>query len=289
MFKKRKKATMPGEGQPQAMTARPAEAARAESARAQTQHARPSPFERLRRRGPQVDTSARQTQRQSAPAHAEKKRRAPNRPVSEVISKPREPWLLPALTRSLQRVFEKAEQRRAREEARRAEAENTLLGNFTARMQKVFDELHKEIDERERVLDQKIKRADQIHQREVQRVRWVSIPAGIVAVIALGYLFYIVNVMENAMTSMSHNMSDMSSNMTEITANTGSMSRDLSHLNGNVANMTQNVGQLTGSVGHMSNSVGHMTRDVGAMSHAVTPAAQSMGPMMGMMRNFMPF
>ncbi len=154
-----------------------------------------------------------------------------------------------------------------------------------ARLEQIFEQLHQDFDERERMLDKKLQAIEAMQVRETRMLKWFSIPLAVIAMVGLSYLFYIAY-------SMQHSVADMSKNMAV-------MSGDISSMTQNTRDMTANMSQMTDSMYAMNNSMAYMTRDVsvmsrsvGSMSRSVAPigkAAHTATPMIGMMRSFMPF
>jgi len=153
------------------------------------------------------------------------------------------------------------------------------------RLEQIFEQLHQDFDERERMLDKKLQAIEAMQVRETRMLKWFSIPLAVIAMAGLSFLFYIAY-------SMQHSVADMSKNMAV-------MSGDISSMTQNTRNMTANMSRMTGSMYAMNNNMAYMTRDVsvmsrsvGSMSRSVAPigkAAHTATPMIGMMRSFMPF
>lgn len=112
-----------------------------------------------------------------------------------------------------------------------------------------------EVHEQEKVQDKKLQQLDKIYQRRTGRNRLIAIPGIIIAIIAIIYMFYVVTIMEEAMTSMSGDMhkiqiavKDMSNNMNMMSTDTNSMNRNMTHLNNNVSLMSRDLNILTYNV-----------------------------------------
>ncbi|MDH5473486.1 MAG: hypothetical protein OEY61_11570 [Gammaproteobacteria bacterium] len=112
----------------------------------------------------------------------------------------------------------------------------------------------KKLQEQEVLVDKKLGYLTELQQQQSVRNKWFAIPGIILGVFAVIYMFYLVNVIETAMTSMSKDMR-------YITASVNTMSQDAHALNVNM---------------------GQMTRDMNVMTHNVAPA-------MNGMRNAMPW
>jgi len=157
-------------------------------------------------------------------------------------------------------------------------AQEQIIADFTARMEQTFNHFHSEFDERERILEKKLKYAEKDQEREIRRVKWMSVPTALLAIAGLVYIFYVVHIMERSMTSMS---------------------ADMQQISGHILTMSEDTRSMTGNIATMSNSMGridyrmaNMDRNMGQMSHSMVPigkAAHDAGPMMDMMNTFMPF
>ena len=78
-----------------------------------------------------------------------------------------------------------------------------MAEEFAVHLQRTFEEMHSQLEEREQLLDAKLKSIDRTHNYQLKRVKLMSIPVTILSLVAVVYLFYVVRVMETAMTSMS--------------------------------------------------------------------------------------
>ncbi|MCU7808480.1 MAG: hypothetical protein KZQ73_11525, partial [Candidatus Thiodiazotropha sp. (ex Semelilucina semeliformis)] len=142
--------------------------------------------------------------------------------------------------------------------------------------------------EREKLLQEKLETIEREQTYRIQRIKLFSLPGTVIAIAALIYLFYVVNVMERSMTSMSADMHQIQGHIAAIGNDTNQMSggvvemnQQMAQMNGNMENINTNVNGMNNNMSHLNRSVGVMTNDVGAMSHTVSPV-------MGNMRKFMP-
>lgn len=157
-------------------------------------------------------------------------------------------------------------------------AQEQIIADFTTRMAQTFNHFHAEFDERERILEKKIRYAEKDQEREIRRVKWMSVPTALLAIAGLVYIFYVVHIMERSMTSMS---------------------ADMQQISGHILTMSEDTRSMTGNIATMSNSMGridyrmaNMDRNMGQMSHSMVPigkAANRAEPMMNMMNTFLPF
>lgn len=99
----------------------------------------------------------------------------------------------------------------------------------------------KEVHEQEVLADKKMNYLSEVQEQRSKRIRLIAIPGITLAVIAVIYMFYVVTVMEKAMTSMSKDMQYM-----------------------------------TVSVDNMNTNVGHLSRDMGVMTRTTAPVMQGM-------------
>lgn len=114
------------------------------------------------------------------------------------------------------------------------------------------EELRKEYEELERLQEQKLAAEKERHQHSFNVLKVIAVPAMVLAVLGIGYMFYTVTVMERAMTAMSKDMNAMRSSMSEMTT----------------------------SVGGMNQNVQGMRRDMGVLTHYVAPTMDGMRQMM---------
>ena len=179
--------------------------------------------------------------------------------ADNATAKPDEAKRMPGLLVS---VFE---QMRKENEAG-AKAQEKIIDNFANRLDNAFDEVHSDAVAKERLLDEKLGGMEREQKYKLQRVRLLTIPATVIALACLVYLFYTVHIIESSMTSMTKDIHHMSGTMQNI--------------GGDTRTMAENTGAMNNNIGHLNRNVGAMGRDVGQMSNS---------PVMGGMRNFMPF
>lgn len=124
----------------------------------------------------------------------------------------------------------------------------------------------KEINEQGKVQDKKIEYMTRMLEQRTNRNRLIAIPGIIIAVIGVIYMFYVVSVMETAMSDISANMHLMQSDVSNMSANMGNMSQD-------TASIDTNMQQLNGNMGRMS-------QDLNLLTHNVAPAMKGMRDVM---------
>lgn len=130
-----------------------------------------------------------------------------------------------------------------------------------------------ELNEQGKLQDKKIKHMVKVLEQRTVRNRWIAIPGVIIAVIAVVYMFYVVSVMESAMTNMSSNMQFMQKDVSHMAASMVDMS-------GHIASISQDTGNMSGDMGELNSSVGHMSKDLNLLSRSVAPAMRGMHDMM---------
>jgi small-conductance mechanosensitive channel len=128
------------------------------------------------------------------------------------------------------------------------------------------EELRKEYEEIERLQEQKLAAETERHQHSFNILKVIAVPAVILAIVGIGYMFYTVTVMERAMTAMSADMNAMRGSMGEMTTSVGGM--------------TTSVGDMNNNVQTMSQDMRGMRHDLGIMTHNVAPAMDGMRQMM---------
>jgi len=173
--------------------------------------------------------------------------------------------VMPGLLQNLQGVFDKIyHDNRDHDRAR-----DIMTRDFNVHLQRTFKSMHEELEEREKILDRKLKSIDSSHSYEIKRVKLMSVPIMFLTLVAIIYLFYVVRVMETAMSSMSQDMKHMTDYMAMITKdtrdlsiNTGSMVTSVNEMNAEIGAMNDNVSNLNTTVNNMMVDVHHMTRTV---------------------------
>lgn len=93
----------------------------------------------------------------------------------------------------------------------------------------------KEVQEQEALADKKMDYLSTVQEQRLKRNQWIAIPGVALAAIAVVYMFYVVTVMERAMTSMSHDMQQMTVTIDHMNGNVGQITRDMNVLTHNVA------------------------------------------------------
>ncbi|MCP3665025.1 MAG: hypothetical protein GY696_21435 [Gammaproteobacteria bacterium] len=130
-----------------------------------------------------------------------------------------------------------------------------ILNALSDSIMKDHENTLKEVNEQKKLQDEKIQQLDRIYKRHTGRNRLLAIPGILIGIVAIVYMFYVVTIMEKAMTSMSADMykmqfavGNMSNKMDVMSGDTESMSGNMVLLNQNIANMSRDLSILTYNV-----------------------------------------
>ena len=99
----------------------------------------------------------------------------------------------------------------------RDQAREELGKDLAEHMESAFNQMNKQLEEREQLLKARLKSIDKTHSNQLTRVKLMSLPVMLLSIIAVVYLFYVVRVMETAMTSMSADMTRMTAHFEVVT------------------------------------------------------------------------
>jgi len=145
----------------------------------------------------------------------------------------------------------------------------------------------KEVQEQEKLHDKKFEHLSKVEEKRAGRNRWIAIPGMIIGIIAIIYMFYVVSVMEKAMTSMSSDMGhmqlavgNMSQKMDGMSQDTRSMSSVLELLNTSVGEMSGDTSSMHSSMLNLNENVGQMSKDLNILTYNVSPTMKGMRDMM---------
>jgi hypothetical protein len=184
--------------------------------------------------------------------------------------------VMPGLLKNLQGVFDKINS----DNKLRDRSHDQLTEEFTTHMQRAFLEMHKQIEEREQLLEKRLENIDRTHKNQLMGVKILSIPITLLSIIAIVYLFYVVRVMETSMTSMSKDMHIMNGYIETMTANTTALSVNTDKIYGTTYDMTQSVSSMDAQMTTLNKDVDNMMIDLHYMSRSVTPAMQGINRFM---------
>ncbi len=141
----------------------------------------------------------------------------------------------------------------------RDKSSNSSLDQVSQTIIRSSEELRKEYEEMERLQEQKLAAEKERHEHSFNILKIIAVPAIILAVLGIGYMFYTVTVMERAMTAMS---------------------ADMHAMRGSMGEMTTSVGSMNSNVQTMSHNMQGMRRDMGVLTYNVAPAMDGMRQMM---------
>ncbi len=128
------------------------------------------------------------------------------------------------------------------------------------------EEMRREYEEMERLQEVKLQREQEQNSQRLTLVKFIAIPAIVLALLGLIHMFYTVTVMEKAMTRMSEDMALIAG--------------DMQQMRGSMTEMTENVTGLRTDMATMTHQMQIMSRDVGVMAHQVAPAMNGMRQVM---------
>lgn len=102
-----------------------------------------------------------------------------------------------------------------------------ILNQLTESIQHEHETTLKEVHEQDALTEKKMGHLSQVHEQRSKRNKWIAIPGTVMGVVAVIYMFYVVSVMETAMTSMSKDMQKMTASVSTMNRNVGQMTRDM--------------------------------------------------------------
>lgn len=155
------------------------------------------------------------------------------------------------LHHSLQNVFGKLKD----SNEKREDSNLSVLKNLSDTIMKDHEKTLKETLEQEKLQDKKIQYMDKLLEQRTGRNRLIAIPGVIIALTGVVYMFYVVNIMESAMTNMSQDMHLIQLSVGNMSEKVGSISQDTTVMN-------RNMEQLSNNTGQMSNDLNVLTRNV---------------------------
>jgi len=166
------------------------------------------------------------------------------------------------LYQSLKNVFGNIKDNNSEKEELNLNIFKSLSDSIT----KDHDQTLIEIQEQGKLQDKKIELMTTMLEQRTKRNRLIAVPGVILAITGIFYMFYVVSIMESAMTSMSQDMHLMQ-------ASVGDMTGKIDTISQNTTAMNTNIQQLNGNILQVS-------RDLNVMTRNVAPAMQGMRTMM---------
>ncbi len=169
-----------------------------------------------------------------------------------------------ALYQSLQDTFGKIKEGSVENE----EQNLNIFKSLSDSMMKDHEQTLKEINGQADLQDKKIEHMSKMLEQRTGRNRLIAIPGVIIGIVGVLYMFYVVTIMESAMSNMSVNMHHMQ--------------KDVGSMSGNMGDMTQGIISIDSNMQQLNGNVGHMAKDLNVLTHNVAPAMKGM-------RNVMPW
>lgn len=166
------------------------------------------------------------------------------------------------LYQSLQNAFGKIKSSSVENE----EHNQSIFESLSDSIMKDHEQSLKQMQEQRKLQDKKIEHMTKQLEQRTGRNRLIAVPGVILAVIGIFYMFYVVDIMESAMTSMSKDIHQMQLSVGDMTGKMETISQDTSAMN-------ENMQQLNGNIRRVS-------KDMNVMTHNVAPAMQGMRTMM---------
>lgn len=166
------------------------------------------------------------------------------------------------LYQSLHNAFTKVEETSNEREDRSL----SILKALSDSIMKDHEQTLKEVQEQEKLQDKKFRHLTKVEEHRAGRNRWIAIPGMVIGITAIIYMFYVVWIMENAMTSMSNDMHQMQFSVANMSDNMDGMSEDTHSMNTNLKLLNQNTSQ--------------MSQDMNIMTHNVSPTMKGIRTMM---------
>jgi len=138
----------------------------------------------------------------------------------------------------------------------------------------------KEINAQGELQDKKIEHMYKMLEQRTIRNRWIAIPGVILAVIGVVYMFYVVSIMESAMSNMSANMHLMQKDVGSMSTNISLLRNDVGNMSTNMGNMTKGITSIDNNMQQLNGNVGQIAKDLNVLTHNVVPAMKGMRNMM---------
>lgn len=137
----------------------------------------------------------------------------------------------------------------------REDHSNKSIKDLTESIMRDHEATLKEVQEQEALADKKLGYMQQVQQTESKRNKWIAIPGATMAVVAVIYMFYVVTIMEEAMSSMSNDMQHITGSVNNMSTRMNTISEDTRALNIHTGQMNQ---VMTRSVAPAMNGVNNM-------------------------------
>lgn len=141
-----------------------------------------------------------------------------------------------------------------------------IFKSLSDSMMKDHEQTLKEISGQAELQDKKIEHMAKMLEQRTVRNRWIAIPGVIIGIVGVIYMFYVVTIMESAMSNMSANMH--------------LMQKDVGSMSGNMGNMTDGITSINSNMQQLNGNVGYMAKDLNILTHNVAPAMKGMRDVM---------
>ncbi|RDH80784.1 MAG: hypothetical protein DIZ80_17325 [endosymbiont of Galathealinum brachiosum] len=125
----------------------------------------------------------------------------------------------------------------------REDHSNKSIKDLTESIMRDHEATLKEVHEQEALADKKLGYLQQIQQQQSKRNKWIAIPGATMAVVAVIYMFYVVTIMEEAMSSMSNDMQHITSSVNNMSTRMNTISEDTRALNVHTGQMNHVMNQ----------------------------------------------
>ena len=166
------------------------------------------------------------------------------------------------LYQSLQGAFGQINETRSDSETLNLNIFKSLSDSMKTEHEQTLYGLH----EQEKLQDKKIVHISKLLEQRTGRNRLIAIPGMIFAVIGIVYMFYVVTIMESAMTNMSVNMH--------------LIQKDVGNMSGNMSTMSSSTESIDNNMNKLNGNMGQVSKDLNVMTRNVTPAMKGMSDMM---------
>ena len=147
---------------------------------------------------------------------------------------------LAELYKGLESAFSKIHQ----DTGKRSVQSDSSLDQLSSTIIRSSEEMRKEYEEMEKLQDKRIEAESQQYSHSITRTKIIAYPAIILAFAGFIHMFYTVNVMEKAMTQMSHDMTSMRQDMSVLSVNVAGMRQDINIMTHNVAPAMNGMRQM---------------------------------------------
>ena len=147
---------------------------------------------------------------------------------------------LAELYKGLESAFSKIHQ----DSGKRSVQSDSSFDQLSSTIIRSSEEMRKEYEEMEKLQDKRIEAESQQYSHSITRTKIIAYPAIILAFAGFIHMFYTVNVMEKAMTQMSHDMTSMRQDMSVLSVNVAGMRQDINIMTHNVAPAMNGMRQM---------------------------------------------